>query len=129
MKIKTGENKMNSEIKRILKMVEEGKISSDQAEELIDALGNNEPGTSETSKIEKNLKVLVASRRGDSMNFKIPLKFAKNALKATGKLPFKIDAGDEIDIRPVIEAIENEIPGKIYELKSRKGDFIEMVIE
>ncbi len=123
---------MNDEIKRILKMVEEGKINSEQAEKLIDAIKGNEIERIEASEIQangKNLKVLINSRRGDSLNFKIPLKFAKGIIKATGKLPIKIEGKEDFDITPAIEAIQNEIPGKIYEAKSHKGDTFEMVIE
>ena len=123
---------MNDDIKRILKMVEEGKINSEQAEKLIEALKGSEIEKYENSEIQvsgKNLKVLINSHRGDSLNFKIPLRFAKGIIKATGKLPIKIEGNEDFDITPAIEAIQNEIPGVIYEARSHKGDTFEMVIE
>ena len=123
---------MNDEIKRILKMVEEGKMTSEQAEKLIDAVKGNEIEKIESLEVQnsgKSLKVLINSRRGDSLNFKIPLRFAKGIIKATGKLPIKIEGKEDFDITPAIEAIQNETPGLIYEAKSHKGDTFEMVIE
>lgn len=47
---------MNEEIMRVLKMVEEGKISADKAKELIDALGD----------ISKNTDVVASTRYEDN---------------------------------------------------------------
>src|SRR4030095_14808204 len=120
---------MKEEIKRILKMVEEGKITSDQASELIEALKEKEGRGEQPNSGEKNLKVNVRTHKGKTINVKLPLKFVKGIIKATGKMPVHINGGDEIDMKAVADAIENEITGKIAEVNTNHGDYIEVVIE
>jgi uncharacterized protein Veg len=121
---------MNEEIKRILKMVEDRKINSDQAAELISAIKDKETdsGQQKSSK-DKHLKVNIKSHNGKNINIKLPIKFVKGIIKATGKLPVHINGNQEIDMKAISEAIENDITGKIVELNSNEGDYIEVLIE
>ena len=120
---------MNEDIRRILKMVEDGKINSDQATELISALNNSDVTPAENKAWSKHLRVNVKSSEGKNINIKLPLKFVKGILKATGKLPMKIEGGEEIDMQVITDAIEHEISGKIVEVHTDKGDYVEVVIE
>jgi len=120
---------MKEEINRIIKMVEEGKITSDQASELIGAIKEKESEPEQQKSSDKNLKVNILSKSGKNLNIKLPLKFCKGILKATGKIPVHINGGEEIDTKVIMAAIENECCGKIVELNSDNGDYIEVVIE
>ncbi len=121
---------MNEEIKRILKMVEEGKLTSNQASELIEALKEKESEPELSKSIgSRHLKVNIKSHNGKNVNLKLPLKFIKGIIKATGKLPVHINGDHELDMKVISEAIENEITGKIVELNSDEGDYIEVIIE
>ena len=122
---------MNEEIKRILKLVEEGRLTSDQALELISALKEKDaaPEDQPKSGFNRQLKVIVKSHDGKNVNIKLPLKFVKGIIKATGKLPVHINGDQKIDMDAISEAIENDICGKIVELNSDTGDFVEVVIE
>lgn len=121
---------MNEEIKRILKMVEDGKISADQASELISALKDKETQSEQPkSSADKHLKVNIVSHNGKNVNIKLPIKFVKGIIKATGKLPVHINGNQEIDMKTISDAIENDITGRIVELTSNEGDHIEVVIE
>jgi hypothetical protein len=53
----------------------------------------------------------------------------RGIIKATGKLPVHINGNQEIDMKAISEAIENDITGKIVELNSNEGDYIEVLIE
>lgn len=120
---------MNEEIKRILKLLEDGKITSDQASELIAALKDKETQSDQPKSTEKHLKVIVTSCDGKNLNIKLPIKFIKGIIKATGKMPVHINGGEEIDMNVVMAAIENEVCGKIVEMNSSKGDYVEVKIE
>ena len=122
---------MKEEINRILKMVEEGKITSDQASELISAIKETGETAGEQTKSCgcKNLKVLIKSHEGSNVNLKLPLKFVKGIIKATGKLPVNINSGQEINMKVITDAIENDICGKIVEICSDDGDNVEVIIE
>jgi len=88
---------MNDERKRILSMLASGKISADEAEELLDALGKNKAHSSSenetaqlTGKIKKMpnyLRIKVDSVKGDNVNIKIPFKILRAGVKLASLLP------------------------------------------
>jgi hypothetical protein len=69
--------------KRILKMVEEGKISSEEAVKLLDALEDKSPNIESKGRW---LKVKVLKKGSQKVNVKIPLKLIKVGVKIGGKL-------------------------------------------
>jgi hypothetical protein len=123
---------MKEEIKRILKMVEEGKIDLDKATELIEAINKHVniqqlPGS---ENIDKMLKVRVISGTNDTVNVNVPVKILKaigNAVN-TIKIP-GISDQEGIDIKMIMEAIDSGLEGKIVDIKSGNGDLVEVTIE
>jgi hypothetical protein len=123
---------MNENISKILKMVQEGKLDSDKAAELIEAINTKEETTENKPKTEKMLKIkVITADDGEKVNVKFPIKFIKASLKAFGKMPINIDGdkSNEIDMQAISDAIENGIDGKIVECCTKKGDNVEIVIE
>lgn len=122
---------MKEEVKRILKMVEEGKIDLDKATELIEAINkpvNIQPSVSENA--NKMLKVRVLSATNDTVNVNVPVKILKaigNAVN-TIKIP-GISDQEGIDIKMIMEAIDSGLEGKIVDVKSSNGDIVEVTIE
>ncbi|MBL4932192.1 SHOCT-like domain-containing protein [Clostridium paridis] len=125
---------MNEEISRILKMVEEGKITADKAQELIEALNEKktEIQTVQTDDImNMMLKIKVNSHEGDVVNVKLPIKLIKTLLKTVGKLPIEsnVKGLENLDLNLISEAIDNGLCGKIVDVNSANGDIVEVVIE
>lgn len=123
---------MNENITRILKMVEDGKISADKAAELIEAIKGKETETGQDNqgcRGEKMFKVNVLSGKGDKIKIRLPVKFVKSSLKAFGKMPVNVKGCEEIDMKVITDAIENDIEGEIVTVKSCDGDDIEIKIE
>lgn len=118
---------MNDEIKRILKMLEEGKITSDQASELIDAIKEDKAVTN-TEQKDKNLKINVLKEGKNKVNLSIPLRFARAIMRATGKLPVKVHGVKEIDLNILKNAIETGSDGKILDFTTDEGNHVEMII-
>ena len=98
---------------RILKMVEEGTISAEQARELLEALG--EPETVQASAWnapavpldvpyeDRMLRILVDSADGDKVRVQFPIKAIKAILKVTGKLPIQMSGDMEgVDIEALM---------------------------
>ena len=87
---------MNSERRRVLEMLAEGKISAGDAERLLERLGN---GTGETGRDEpgdttvvptgklKYLRVVVDDKDGDQVNIRVPLVLIRTGLKLSTMLP------------------------------------------
>lgn len=122
---------MSDEIMKVLKMVEEGKISSEKAAEIINALKNNEEVPAVKENNQKMLRVKVLSDKGDNVNITIPVKFVKSVLKLTKKLPIEVEDVNlkDVDFDEIIEAIDSGLEGKIVDIKSEKGDIVEVSIE
>lgn len=123
---------MKEEIKRILKMIEEEKIDSDKASELIEAL--NKPDDvkllSVSGNLDKMLKVRVLSATKDTVNINIPVKFLKALGNAINNIKIPGVSGQEgIDIKMIMEAIDSGLEGKIVDVKSGNGDMVEVSIE
>lgn len=127
---------MKEDIARVLKMVEEGKIDAEKAAELISAIKEKESfQTLDLTKgniEEKMLKIKVRSTKGDNVDVKLPIKFVKAMLKASGKIPgiaMGVENGLNLDMQMIADAIDNEISGKIVDVKSANGDTVEVIIE
>lgn len=123
---------MSDDIKRVLKLLEEGKINSDQASELIDAVKEEksitQTGIQRTEIKDKNLKINVLKEGKNKVNLSIPLRFAKAIMKATGKLPVKVHGIKDIDLKVLKTAIETGSDGRILDFKTDEGHQVEMII-
>lgn len=126
---------MQEEIKRILKMVEEGKIDSDKAAELIEAL-NSQRSTQQLPKPvngEKMLKVRVlsgTSDQSDKVNVNIPVSFLKAVGAAVNNMKIPgISDQEGIDVRMIMDAIDSGLEGKIVDIKTADGELVEVAIE
>ncbi|WP_066874476.1 SHOCT-like domain-containing protein [Clostridium mediterraneense] len=129
---------MNEEIMRVLKMVEESKISADKAKDLIDALGDTSKNTEVTisKKYEdKFLRVKVLGHDGDKVNVQLPIKVIKEIISVGGKLPIStfIKGMDEVDMSELMNTLasclENEAIGEIVDICSSEGDIVKVTIE
>ncbi|MGL5152486.1 MAG: SHOCT-like domain-containing protein [Clostridium sp.] len=123
---------MNEEIMRILKMVEDGKISSETAKDLIDALNTTTENTLITTYEDKFLRVNVDSTDGDKVNIQLPVKVLKEILKGTGKLPIKDAALEGVNVEDlmntIIACLDCEAMGEIVNVKSANGDTVRIYI-
>lgn len=129
---------MKEEITKVLTMFQEGKLDSDQASELIQALKEKD-SVSATVKgsnyLDKMLKIRVLSEEGDKVNINLPLRLIKVALKTGLSIATAIPESakyvkdiDVLDVDLILEAIENELSGQIVDVES-KGEKVSVVIE
>lgn len=138
---------MNEEVLRITKLLEEGKINSEQAAALISALQTKTAGTGTPQQTtekramleedmaasqipgQKMLQIRVLSVGGDKVKVNLPLNFVKGILKATGKLPMiKEEHMKGIDMEQLMEsitlAIDQDLNGRIVDVESAEGDLV-----
>ena len=124
--------------KRVLKMIEEGKINAEEGLKLLEALESN-PGEevklkkqpvvdeNEFFKIDKNsskekmIYIRVISSDGERVKVNIPIGFFKvlgsNSLMGSANLDKY-----NIDINSIIDAVENGFEGRLVEVNSDDGD-------
>lgn len=125
---------MDENIKRILKMVEEGKLSSDKAAEIIETLKADETTTEESAPKGKAKKLVIKVKKsnGEDVNINFPLKFIKASVRAFGKLPVDIQGkvnDHKVDMEAIANAIESEVEGTIMDLQTGKGEDVRITIE
>lgn len=127
---------MSEEVIRILKMVEEGKISAEQAKDLMEAM-NNQTTTEvvgyNSNYEDKFLKVKVLSAQGDKVDVKLPIKIIKEVLRVSGKLPINTGNMQGVDmeqlVNTIVQCLDNEVMGEIVNVNSAQGDIVQVVIE
>ena len=111
---------MREEVKQILKMVEEGRITAEEAEKLIDVLKPDDGGgTSLISSTDddygKFLRIKVVENGNDKVNVNVPLSLVEVGIKLATQL------GAEYE--PKLQALKdidfNEIPIP-YKWRSRE---------
>lgn len=125
---------MNDNIKKILQMVEQGKLDSAKASEIISELNKKDyPAEQQMPSGKKSLRIKIIKTNGEDVNINFPLKFIKSSIKAFGKLPVSfsgnINGKNDIDTKAILNAIENDIEGTIMDLKTGKGENVEILIE
>jgi hypothetical protein len=138
---------VSEEISRILKMVEEGKIDSEKAMMLIEALKEEKKEFVSLEKITQNtnsqsnnkikgkmLRIKIRSKENDIVNINLPLKFVSGMIKTFGRIPnVNVSGMGDIEMdamtQTILEAINGGMDGKIVDIKSGDGDIVEVVIE
>ena len=95
---------MNEERKKVLEMLAGGKITADEAERLLDALGDKTTEASPQTALAETLDnlpqylfVKVDAVDGDKVNIRVPLKLIKAGIKLQALLPQ--DAQDKINVK------------------------------
>ena len=123
---------LKSERMKILELVSKGVISVEDAEKLLNAMGDQDTIQNETVISAKKapfrmLKILVDSNDGDQVRVELPIEFAK-LLK--NKKMMKLDTDDfDIDVDELIEMINSGIVGEIVNVKSADGDIVRILVE
>src|SRR5690625_2003210 len=114
---------MSEEIKRVLKMVEDGRMDSEEAAALIEALKEEsamEKKTPAKPYLDKMLKVRIYSDDKDQVNVNVPVRLVRTMFKLGQGIAVNIPAAkeyaSEIDMDVIIEAIDNEMEGKIVDI-------------
>jgi len=132
---------MKEEMLKILKMVEEGKLSSEKAAEMLSLLKerSEEQGINKKGRV---LRISVESEDSDVVKVNVPIGFLKNMIKAVGpgyiqrminqyakvgevqnqsgeNMANSIFATPEgVDINLIMYAIENDLEGEIVNIQS-----------
>ncbi len=130
------------ERKRILNMLSEGKISVEEAEKLLKAVGkdkntNNRKQTNTTlSKKSKNIKgklrIVVNTEDGDNVNIAIPLKLASMVKSMIPKEAKKELDNEGIDLNNIINSLNesmDEIDEDLVQVESANGDKVRIYID
>ncbi|MBT9153752.1 MAG: hypothetical protein DDT39_00409 [Firmicutes bacterium] len=122
---------MENERLQILKLVQEGKVTPDEATKLLQALEGKSADKSVTTSSGKMLRIRVTEIGGTKVNLNLPMSIVEAAVDLGIKfVPGFVD--DEklrgIDLTAVIEAIKQGLTGKIVEVDSEEAK-VEISVE
>ena len=121
---------------RILKMVEDGTITAEQAAELMKAMGVEEESQvlakSQAGYDKKMFRIIVDSVDGDKVNVQFPVGAIKKILKVTGKLPIADKDLQGVDLEQMMEAIseclDEEIEGDFVNVDAADGTTVRVYV-
>ncbi|MCD5383442.1 hypothetical protein LR066_01600 [candidate division WOR-3 bacterium] len=119
------------ERRRILKMLEEGKINTGQAEELLYSIEKKVEDTKVVKAVSgKKLRIKVESEEGENVNVCIPLSLAKIATHFIPKEKHKSLESSGVDIEAIIQHIDElgDIEEDIVNVES-DGEKVRIYIE
>src|SRR5699024_6113739 len=114
---------MNSEIERVLRMVEEGKINSTEGAELIRLIKEDNhkvASRDETTYSNKSIRIKVLSHGLPKVNLTVPLKLVHVLINIgkgiTSAIPDAEKYVRDVDLDTIMEAIEQQVEGNIVDL-------------
>lgn len=108
---------MSDERLQILRMLEEGKITSDEAVKLLDTVEDDRP--QQRPRKNRFVKVRISGSDGEKVNVNLPIGLAKVALRIADNFGGKLDERfDNLDLESIIDEIEEGVEGKLVEVES-----------
>jgi len=133
---------MSEERKKILQMIAEGKITPEEGERLLSAMGEPGPSTKTFSESRNRtgpgateprwLRIQVDSSEGERVRVNVPWKLARFAMNFIPK-EARTRLGEEgFDISAIIDGIEEVVSGaegEIVSVESSAGDKVRIVVE
>ena len=128
---------MREEVKQILKMVEEGRITAEEAEKLIDVLKPDDGGgTSLISSTDddygKFLRIKVVENGNDKVNVNVPLSLVEVGIKLATQLGAeyepKLQALKDIDFNEILNSIQNGDQGNLVEVEDN-GTYVTITVD
>jgi len=122
---------MSQSRKDILELLKEGKITSEQAEMLLDALNEDQQSPKDGIVLPKKTKrkmlyVLIKSKDGDDVKVQVPIEFAK--FMKFAKLDPKLQ-DQNIDFDEIIKLVEDGLEGELVNITSADGDVVKIVVQ
>lgn len=126
---------MKEEVQKILSLLEEGKISKEQAGQLIDALNHTKEQTTDTSKVSdkaRKFKVHISDENHHNINLNLPISWVSFGLKFVSEHDQFICIGGKsipIDKKLLMEAITNpNYRGTLVDIQQDQSH-IQVVVE
>lgn len=106
---------MNGERLQILRMVEEGKLSAEEAAKLLEAL--EQPGAKSEGAKARSLRILVNDGT-KTHNISLAIGMVRWLLEVPG-FAFEV-GGQQVQRQAILQAIDQGTPGKVFDAEDGK---------
>lgn len=119
---------------RVLKMIEEGTITAEQAVELLNAMGVEEAGEPPArTNYDKKMFRIIVDGSGDKVNIQFPVGAVKKILKVTGRLPIPEKELQGVNLEEMMDAIsdclDGEIEGDLISVEAADGTRVRIYVD
>lgn len=119
---------MSEERKKILEMLAQGKVSPEEADDLLSTLERGE-SQSVPQKARRLLKVRISEGGVEKVNVNLPLSLARVALKFVPADAKRELEEQGVDIEDLLSSVSNELQeGKLVDIKDG-DDSVEIYVE
>ena len=109
---------MNNERMRILKMVEEGKIEVEEANNLLETLETNKAPEKKKTGKAKSIKILVEENGEEKVNISIPMILAKSFMKFLPQNAKESLNSQDIDLDQIFNSVDSDAEsGTLVDIK------------
>lgn len=120
---------MTDERLQILRMVEQGKVSANEAVKLLEALGDDKRPPSRSGRRNRFIRVKVMDGAKTRVNVNVPLELARIALRFIPKESLQVQGvGDGLDVEELVRQLEEGFQGKLVDVEDG-GTRVEVVVE
>jgi hypothetical protein len=104
---------MNEETRKVLEMVAAGKVSVQEAEQLLQAINAPGPGADEQTREPKYFRILInkparEGKKAEAVNIRVPITVVRGGLRLSSLFPsmlakkkFHLANGSEVDLSTV----------------------------
>jgi len=131
---------MSVETRKVLEMLAAGKITSEDAERLLDKLAAapdaadnlNKPGVANAAAVKKFLRVLIERPGADDVNVRVPLSFVRSGVKLASVLPPSVVeklSAEGIDPRILASHAEESLDELHIDMETKSGKHIRVFCE
>ncbi len=122
---------------RILKMVEEGTVTAEQAAQLMEAINGDLPAPRtavlKSPYDKKMFRIIVDSVEGDKVRIQFPVGAVKKILRATGKLPIPEKDLQGVDLTQMMDAVseclDEEMEGDFVNVDAADGTTVRIFVD
>ncbi len=123
---------MREEKMMILSMLEEGKITKEEAINLLETLEENTEKNNAKNSKAKWIRIRVFdSEENTKVNVNLPISLLDAGMKIANKFSPDLKASGlgEEDLKEIIEEIRNGAEGKIIDVEEENGQKVEIIVE
>lgn len=123
---------MREEKMMILSMLEEGKITKEEAINLLETLEENTEKNNAKNSKAKWIRIRVFdSEENTKVNVNLPISLLDAGMKIANKFSpdLKVSGLGEEDLKEIIEEIKNGAEGKIIDVEEENGQKVEIIVE
>ena len=119
---------MTDELVRVLKLVEQGKLTAKQAQDILEALNLPQGGSARTGK--RFLRIHVAEPEGNNnLRIALPLGLVRIARKFIPAAKLKHMQDNGIDLDDILACVQDETHGELVNVQGSGGESIRIWVE